>query len=212
MKSVAIIGYSGHAYVACEIIRAQGHSIVGYFDLTEKEHNPFDLIYLGTETNTEAIKKLDRSDSLFISIGNNSTREKIYNRLNDIVKNEITSIIHPSAIIAADVKIGNGIMIGPNVTINPLTKIGDGAICNTSCIIEHENIIGEFSHIGPGAVLCGNVHVGKGSFVGANAVIKQGVHIGDRVIVGAGSVVLSDIKNDSIVAGNPSRDIGESKT
>ena len=55
--------------------------------------------------------------------------------------------IHPSAVISASVKMGNGVMIAANATLNPMVEIGNGVICNTSSSIDHECIIGDFSSI-----------------------------------------------------------------
>ena len=42
-------------------------------------------------------------------------------------------------------------------------------------------------------------------YIGPGAVIAAGVHIGSRSIIGAGSVVLKDVKEGSIVYGNPAK-------
>lgn len=57
----------------------------------------------------------------------------------------------------------------------------------------------------------GKVRIGNNVFIGADAVILPGVRIGNNVIIGASTVVTSDIPDDSIVVGNPSRIIGTYK-
>jgi sugar O-acyltransferase (sialic acid O-acetyltransferase NeuD family) len=196
-----LIGYSGHAYVAYGICKANNIDVLGYCDGAEKSQNPFKLLYLGTETNN--IERL--KNGFFIAVGSNQTRQKIAQTL---LVNQLTAstIIHPSAVIDATATISkNGVMIAANATINPLVTIEEGVICNTNCSIDHECVIGAYAHIAPGAVLCGNVHVGQGSFIGANAVIKQGVTIGKNVTVGAGAVVLNNVPDNSIVWGNPAK-------
>ncbi len=49
--------------------------------------------------------------------------------------------------------------------------------------------------------------VAKGASVGANATILPGVHIGARSMVGAGAVVTRDVPPDTVVYGNPAREI-----
>ena len=48
-----------------------------------------------------------------------------------------------------------------------------------------------------------NVIIGNNVFIGARAIILPGVTIEDNVIIGAGSVVSKDVKENSVVAGNP---------
>lgn len=199
-----IIGYSGHGFVVCGIIKAAGKAITGYCDSEEKTYNPFSLAYFGKEDGPQSIAAFQQND-FFISIGDNTIREKVYNKLAQ--QNLLPgNVIHPSAITDSSVTIAeNGVMIAANVTINPLAKIGTGAICNTGSIIEHECVVGDFAHIGPGAVLCGNVKVGVRSFIGAGAVIRQGITIGNNAIIGAGAVVVKDVADNTTVVGVPGR-------
>jgi sugar O-acyltransferase (sialic acid O-acetyltransferase NeuD family) len=200
-KPVAIVGYSGHAYVIIDIFLNAGRLVTAYCDSEEKKLNPYHLIYLGKES--EVISKLKKFD-YFACVGHNGIREKIHTSLSQLVGDPINAI-HPSAVISSSVRMGDGVMIAANVTLNPLVEIGRGVICNTSSSIDHECIIGDFVHIAPGAVLCGNVRVGKGSFVGANSVIRQGITIGNNVIIGAGTVVIKNIPDNTTVIGNPAR-------
>ena len=200
-KPVAIVGYSGHAYVIIDIFLNAGRIVTAYCDNEEKGNNPFHLEYLGKEH--EVLNKLKKFD-YFLCVGHNGIREKIYNQVKNILGNPINAI-HPKAIVSASAKMGHGVMVAANASINPIVEIGNGVICNTSCSIDHECVIEDFAHIAPGAILCGNVRVGKGSFIGAGAVIKQGVTIGENVMVGAGTVVLEDIISNITVVGNPQR-------
>ncbi|RYG48618.1 MAG: acetyltransferase [Chitinophagaceae bacterium] len=199
-----IIGYSGHSFVACGILIACGKSVTAYCDFEEKNNNPYNLTFLGSENSEEGHEAIMNSE-FFIGVGDNMIRQKVYDRLSGFEKFPVNAI-HPSAIISENAFLSkNGIMISAGAVINPLAKIGHAAICNTGCIVEHECVVESFAHIGPGAVLCGNVHVGTGSFVGAAAVIRQGVRIGAFATIGAGAVVLKDVADNEVVVGNPSK-------
>ena len=203
MKNIALIGYSGHAYVAFEIFFSQGQIVSAYTDVEEKQNNPYILKWLGNENEVVVIEKL-KDYNYFVSIGDNSLRQKISIKLiAEIGLPE--NALHKSAIISRSMNAGYGNMFAPRVVINPQVQIGNGVICNTGCIIEHECVIGDYAHIAPGAVLCGNVKVGEGSFVGAGAVVKPGVIVGKNVIIGAGTVVLKNIDDNKKVVGNPQR-------
>lgn len=209
-KGVVLIGYSGHAYVVCDIFRSQQFNLIGYCENEKKPSDPFDLPYLGKESSIESLRVL-RENNYFIAIGDNHIRQKIYQRLVTQQIQEPANAIHASTIVSGSSVVENGVMIAANVSINALAKIGRGTICNTACIIEHECQIGDFVHIAPGAVLAGNVTVGNVSFVGANAVVKQGITIGKNVTIGAGSVILQDIPDYAVVVGNPGKIIKYNK-
>ena len=199
-----IIGYSGHAYVAIGILSAAGRKVRGYCDFDEKAYNPFNLEYLGKETEEKGMA-LIRQQDFFIGIGDNGIRKKVFGIFEQIQRYPVNAI-YPSAVISGYAQVDPyGVMISAGVCINPLVTIGKGAICNTGAVIEHECEIGNFAHVGPGAVLCGNVTVGEESFVGAAAVVRQGIKIGRKAMIGAGAVVVKDVGDGEMVAGNPSR-------
>lgn len=200
-KKIVIIGYSGHSYGCIEVAIRQGFSIVGYHEVIEKVNNPYNLNYLGCEDN------IDSNNRPFIALGDNSIRQKIFEKLrsNNIFLD--TTLIHSNSTISKSSLIKKQTFISAGVIINPQVKIGVGCIINTGVIIEHDCSIDKFSHIAPGAVLAGNVSIGMCCMIGANAVIKQGVKIGDNVIIGAGAVVLKDINSNTIFAGNPAKEI-----
>lgn len=200
---MVIIGYSGHAFVCCGILRAAGNPVQYYCDFQEKTINPFQLQYLGKEGEERAVAQM-KDSGFFIAIGDNNIRRKVFHTLENKVLPQ--NAIHPSAVIDPTVSIAeNGVMIAAGVCINPLVKIETGAICNTGSVIEHECVVGAFAHIGPGAVLCGNVTVGEGSFIGAGAIIRQNINIGKNAMIGMGAVVVKDVADNETVAGNPSK-------
>jgi sugar O-acyltransferase (sialic acid O-acetyltransferase NeuD family) len=201
-----IVGYSGHAFVVCDIFFSRQQKIIGYFEREAKSFNPYNLDYFGSENSDDRLLKIKNSN-YFIAIGDNHTRrkvtEKIINKLNKIPINAI----HFNSSISPTATIGYGVMLGDGVIVNACSSIGNGVICNTQSVIEHECKIGDYSHIAPGAVLCGNINVGENVFIGARAVIKQGVRIGNNVIIGAGTVVIKDIEDNITVVGNPQKKI-----
>jgi sugar O-acyltransferase (sialic acid O-acetyltransferase NeuD family) len=204
MNQVILAGYSGHAFVAGDILLRSLFNIEGYLELQGKKSNPFNIPWLGNDADESVLNNL-RNKKFFAAIGDNNVRRIIFHRLSSAGMISVNAI-DPSAVVSASALLnGSGIMIGMNAVINALSQIGAGVICNTACVIEHECKVGNFVHIGPGAVLCGNVTVGENTFIGAGAVIKEGVIIGGGVTVGAGAIIIGNIENNSKVAGNPGR-------
>jgi sugar O-acyltransferase (sialic acid O-acetyltransferase NeuD family) len=203
MANFYLVGYSGHAYVVAETILLSKNTLIGYFDLEEKKHNPFQLKYLGRNPESEK----NTIDCLYFPcIGKNDIRRKI---INELVKYKLaqTIVVHPTATISPSANIFTGSFVSANVVINAMATIMDGCIINTSSIIEHEVFIDSYSHIAPGSVLLGNVKIGSETLVGANTVIREGKTIGSNVIIGAGSVVISDISSNQTWVGNPAKRI-----
>ena len=85
-----------------------------------------------------------------------------------------TEGIHKTAVIGDNVKLGNGVFIGPNVCI--------GNNCD----------IGNMSIIHPGVVIYDNVNVGENSELHANCVIHTSTRLGSRCIINSNAVIGAD--------------------
>ncbi len=203
MRDVVIVGYSGHAFLACEIFRLRGIRVAGYFEQESKALNPYQLDYLGNE-NAASADALFQQYDVFVAIGENKLREKISQKLAQRGATFI-NCIHPNTTVASTATLGNGVMIGCGGIVQPLAVMGDGAVCSTASIIEHENTVEPFAHVGPRVMLCGTVHIGARTFVGAGAVVINNLHVGKDVYIGAGTIVLKDLPDGSRVVGNPHR-------
>lgn len=200
MEDVVIIGFGGHAKsVVDSAIKLKKYKIIGYTDVVDRDCG---LKYLGTDAvlkniNEAGIKKAVLGIGY---MGNSFVRDSVVDQIKTLGF-EFLTVVDPTATIAADAVIGEGVFIGKNVIVNADTRIGNYCIINTGSIIEHENVIGDYSHVAVGAVLCGDVKIGHHSVIGANTTIIQGKKIGCRCIIGANSTVLTDVKDDMKVYG-----------
>lgn len=202
-NKLLLIGGGGHCHsVLDSILSAGNYDEIGIIDSVE-------CLYMGVKNIgiDDDLPKLfaDGWIDAFISVGSvgkNDIRHRLYENVKGIGF-DIPSIIDPSAIVAKDAKIGDGVYVGKRAVVNAGSIIGDCAIINTGSIVEHDCKTGAFSHISTGAVLCGQVTVGNDTHIGAGSVIRQQIAVGDRCLIGIGSVVVKDIGSDSKAYGNP---------
>jgi len=147
------------------------------------------------------------SGSYVMAIGDNATRVRIGRQLIIGLGQKPMTISHPSASVADDAEVRDGVVICAQAHIGPGSVIQDHVIINTGAVVEHDCHVGTGSHIAGGAVLCGGVRVGHECLIGANATILPGVKLGDRVIVGAGSVITQGcvVEDDTVLMGVPAR-------
>jgi maltose O-acetyltransferase len=104
-------------------------------------------------------------------------------------------------------KIGPGVLIADNVTINldADVTIGKGA-----ALAPHVIIYTGSHKIGPGSMRMGEfsalpVTIGAGAWIRVGAIIVPGVTVGDGAVVAAGAVVLKDVPPHTYVEGNPAQ-------
>ena len=211
-KGVLILGAGGHAQVVADILlRAHDAGTncqpIGFLDddPTLAGTAIMGLPVLG------AIAQLSEfdHDAVIVAIGDNCTRARIFESVR--ARGErIVNAIHPVAVVAPDVRLGEGVMICAGVVVNTGTIIGDNVILNTGCTVDHHNRIGNHAHIAPGVHLGGNVHIGEGAFIGIGTVVIPGCSIGEWAMIGAGSVVTKDILPYATAVGMPARVIRRS--
>ncbi|MFS0637356.1 acetyltransferase [Mesobacillus foraminis] len=203
MKSkLLIIGASGHGKVVADIaLKMNKWQKIVFLDDNENIKTILGLEVIGKST--EVLKYIDEYD-IFIGIGNNSIREKIHEKLESCGAS-IPKLIHPSAVIGGEVKIGVGTVVMPGSVINTSTKVGKGCILNTGATIDHDNLIEDYVHISPGAHLAGTVKIGKGTWLGIGSVVRNNIIITNHCTVGAGSVVVKNITEPGTFLGVPAR-------
>lgn len=199
MQNISIYGASGHAKVVIDCIDSLPNYKLGFiFDDNEK------IKKLGNHPvfSTKDRVKLEK-DPVIITIGDNFVREQIAAKNPNM---QIANpIIHSLAICSKSSHIKKGSVVMPSSVINAAVKIGEHVIINTGAIIEHDCVIEDFAHISPNVALAGNVKVGKRSHVGIGAQVIQGIKIGKDCIIGAGAVIIKDVPDGATVVGNPGR-------
>lgn len=109
------------------------------------------------------------------------------------------SVVHPTAYVGHNVKIGDGSIICPNATITNDTILGEHVILNVGASINHDNRIGAFSTICPGCRLAGRVTIGKHVFIGTGALLIPDVSLGDNVYVAAGATVTQSFESGRLM-------------
>jgi sugar O-acyltransferase (sialic acid O-acetyltransferase NeuD family) len=206
-KPLIIIGCGGHASVLTDILKLQNRSILGYIDDNPLvRSSPRHII-----GDNQKILEYHQDEILLVngigSVGSTKKREYMFRKFKKLGYT-FENMIHPSAIIATNVVLEEGVQIMAGVVIQPGVVIGANSIVNTKASVDHDCIIGEHVHLAPGVTLSGNVHVEKRCHVGTGATVIQGIHIGEAALVGAGALVNKDVKKGVKVLGVPAREVG----
>jgi len=207
MIGVLVIGAGGHGRVVADIL-LRTHEVGGNYKpigFLDDDPRLLGVRLLRLEV-FGPISELDRfaHDAAIVAIGQNSTRARIFKSLR--VKGErLVNAIHPSAVLAPDVSLGNGLMVCAGAVVNPSTRIGDNVILNTGCTVDHDNVIGPHAHVAPGVHTGGGVRVEDGAFLGIGAVVLPGRTVGEWAIVGGGAAVVRDIPPRVTAVGVPAK-------
>lgn len=211
MRNLLIVGAGGFgkevAWTALAMNRAFSDSdrwqLIGFADDDPKKVGCeiFSLPVLGSPE--QAVARLSGGGLWYhCATGCNSTRAELAERLDKTGASSAT-LIHPSAVVAPHVEMGEGCYVGALTVINPEVSIGRHVLINQRVAIGHDAVLGDFCQINPGGQVNGACRVGELALVGSNASLHPGVRIGARAVVGANSQVLRDVPDNTTVNGVP---------
>ncbi len=206
-RPIIVVGCGGHAVVLLDALRASGADVSAAADndLSKAGTRIAGIQIVGGDA---AIFEHDPSAVLLLngvgSTGNPQIRQALFERFKT-AGYEFATVVHPSAVIAGDVELAEGVQIMAGAVIQPRCRIGANSIVNTRAGIDHDGWIGRDVHVAPGATVCGDVTLGDGCHIGAGATVIQGVRLTAGCIVGAGAVVVDSFEQAAVLCGVPAR-------
>lgn len=206
-EPIVIWGAAGHALVVADIVRLRGaFDVVGFLD----DLNPgakgtelYGATVLGGQEQLDALLAGGVRD-VILAFGDCEARL----RLAEVVRSKgfrLATAVHPRAVVARDVALGDGTVVAAGAVVNPGAKVGRCVIVNTSASVDHHCDIHDGAHLCPGVHVGGWSTVGRAAWVGIGATVSDRVRIGEGAVVGAGSVVVRDVPARVVAFGVPAR-------
>lgn len=118
--------------------------------------------------------------------------------------------IYDNSLVIGDVKVGKECWIGPHTILDGSGMLLVGDYCTISAgvhIYTHDNVKQTLSSkLLP--IERRSTTIGNNVYVGPQAIITKGLTIGNNVIIGAFAFVNKDIPDNSIVMGQPAKQVG----
>jgi sugar O-acyltransferase (sialic acid O-acetyltransferase NeuD family) len=195
MNRLIIIGASGHGKVVADIAALNGYEDIVFLDNDSAISSCSGYPVLGPDTMTAEL-----DGDVFIAVGNAKIRQKLMER---DAERTFPVLVHPNAVVAKGVEIGEGSVVMAGAVINPGAKIGKGCIINTSSSVDHDSVVSDYCHVSVGAHISGTVVVGTGTWIGAGATVSNNINICGGCLIGAGAVVIKDINEPGTYVGVP---------
>lgn len=213
MQQVAIFGASGYGREVLPLARSQWAGSGNAFDLVFVDDNPATPIVNGhvVITYEEWLSRPASSRHINIAIANSAVREQLVRRCtSDSV--QFFEVRAPNVVQMDDVKLGDGAILSPFVTLTSNIRIGRHFHANIYSYVAHDCVIGDFVTFAPSVKCNGNVVVEDHAYIGTGAVIKQGLPgkplvIGSGAVIGMGAVVTKNVAPGAVVVGNPAKEL-----
>ena len=174
-KDLIIFGAGGHAVSVGNVAISAEYEIVCYVD-----DRRVGQTVLGVKViSREQCLNYFSANNLFVAIGDNHRREKVYRDLErQFPGAHFPNLIHETAVIGEEVELGEGGVFMPFAHVGPRTRLGKACILNTRASLDHDCLMSDFASLSPGVTTGGSVVIGPKTAVGVGASIQQQVTVG----------------------------------
>ena len=145
-----------------------------------------------------------QNDDVFVCSIGGASRKKC---MEEIISRggEFQTLIHKTARIGTNVKIGKGNLIAAYTSIGADATIGDYNMIQSYTVIGHDAKIGNWNRIDTHVTCVGGTIVGNEADIYTSSVLNHGVVVEDGAHVGACSFVIRRVKAGTTVMGNPAK-------
>jgi len=146
-------------------------------------------------------------DDVFVcSLGNTKTKKMICEKLK-AKGAKFQTLIHKTAIVRQNAKIGDGCIIADFASVGADCTIGESTLVQTFSIAAHDCKIGNYVRIDTHATCVGGVVVEDCATIHTTAVVSHKVVVGEGAVVAACSFVIKKVKPNTTVFGNPAKQL-----
>ena len=147
---------------------------------------------------------IEEDDIFVCSIGDTKTKKIICEKLKARGA-KFQTLIHKTAIVRQNAKIGDGCIIADFASVGADCTIGENSLVQTFAIAAHDCKIGNYVRIDTHATCVGGVVIEDTATIHTSAVVSHNVVVGEGATVAALSFVIKKVKPGITVYGNPAK-------
>jgi len=149
---------------------------------------------------------IPKKNDVFVCSMGGDMKKKCMSKIID-KQGDFINLIHKTARIGSNAKMGYGNIIGAYVSIGADVKIGDYNMIQSYTVIGHDAIIGNWNRIDTHVTCVGGVRIENEVTIHTSAVLNHKVVVEDKACVGACSFVIRKVNSGTTIIGNPAKKI-----
>lgn len=199
-QRLIIIGARAFGRKVCNYAREAGFNVVGFLDDMSEALQGFEG-YPSVLSSVEAYQ-VASEDRFICAIGDSRMRAK-YATLIEAKGGQFVNVIHPTAYIGPNVKMGEGCIVCPLAVLDCDLKLGRHVIANVHTLVSHDCILDDYVTLSPNVHLGGRTMIRRETFLGIGASVIPDCEIGPGTLVAAGAVVTHSVGANLFIAGVP---------
>jgi sugar O-acyltransferase (sialic acid O-acetyltransferase NeuD family) len=156
----------------------------------------------------DLVPELD-GHQVLVCAGRGSSRRRIVERLLEIGVNRdrFTSSVHPAVHVPDGCAVGVGSILLAGSVLTADVRVGDHVVVMPNVTLTHDDVLEDYATVCAGVSLGGAVRVGSEAYLGMNAAVRENHTIGAGATLGMGAVLLRDQPAGETWVGVPARPV-----
>lgn len=143
-----IFGTGAHARKVYHYATGGGWNVVGFVDEAPGATAPIPAMPV---VHLNDLGGPAHDAAMFVAIGRADVRLRLMDRM-DKAGWKLPALVHGSAWIAPDARLGDGVLVAARAVVETATVIGRGAIIDIGVLLDHDCEVGAFCHLRAGEV------------------------------------------------------------
>lgn len=180
----------------------QWEKIIFVDDVTEEKNVNGAVVFRFAE-----VEQFRGNIEFVIANGEPANRQLLYDKIKG-AGFPMGTVISPKATIWTGAEIGEGCIIGEAI-ISVDVKLGNNVFIQHKCILGHDVKIGDHSLVSNLCFVGGYTQIGNRVYMAPGSMAKDRLKVDDDSIIGLGAILTRNVKEKSIMVGNPAKKIGE---
>lgn len=200
MCRLIIIGARALGREVCNYAREAGFGVFGFLDDKSEALQGFHD-YPPVLSSVEAYQ-VAPEDRFICAIGDSKMRAK-YAAIIEAKGGRFVNVIHPTAYIGPNVKMGEGCIVCPLAVLDCDLTIGRHVVVNVHALVSHDCVLEDYVTLSPNVHLGGRTMIRRETFLGIGASVIPDCEIGSETLVAAGAVITHSAGANLLLAGIP---------
>lgn len=199
-KHLIIIGARALGREVCNYAKDVGFIVKGFLDDKTDALSGFEGYpsILGSVDEYEI-----RPEDVFVCAVGDSKMRAQYALIIEARGGGFANIIHPTAYVGPNVKMGAGCIVCPYAVIDCDLVMGRHVIANVHTYVAHDCVLEDFVTLSPNVHLGGRTVIHHEAFLGIGSLTIPDVEIGAGAVLAAGSVATRSVPPNVMSAGVP---------